>query len=296
MCKMIIASTALLVLSAAGTSYADANEPIDTSTADETIEIISAEMPPDKTEAPVTTEVPMTDRPSAPPMTEQPVMDEPSPAVGVTEVPSTEIPLTERPTTTTPSTERPAPTTELPGSDQQLEIVPSPVQLSEESSTGQPSPVQSSEEPSTGQPSPVQSSEEPSIGQPSPVRPSEEPSTGQPSEERDIQAPSVEQPSATDLSKNKAQSDEIKIGKFYPESAEKFYKALDKQISDIMTKDSKKKEGKEVKKKVKKKNDNQTDKKNLHILPDTGEDKSYSTAFIMIIGGLVLLAFSRLKA
>ncbi|TDL93338.1 hypothetical protein ERX27_10890 [Macrococcus brunensis] len=254
--KLFLTSTLVLTLTYAGTSDVDAAEPIGKNSADETIEIISAEMP----DQPVTTETPKTEAPKT---------EAPSTESMTTELPSTEVPRTEIPVTEIPRTE--APTMQAPVTQVPITEAPS----SESITTEQP-PVHSYEPaPSVEQPELTPAQPAPSISQNQPATP---PAVQEPVTPGVVES-EAPQP-ATQPELDEQPSKPIKVGRFHPESSEKFYKSLDKQINDIVTKKLKLKE----------------DKKKLHILPETGEEKSYLAVILLMLSGLSLLAFSRFKA
>lgn len=268
--KLFLTMTMMLTLAHVGTDNADAAEPIGENSADETIEIISAEMPAQ----PVTTEMPKTDAPQTDvPSTEIPTTELPSTEMPKTEMPKTEIPVTEMPVTERPGTALPIteiPTTETPRTEAPTVQAPvTQVPLSERLS----SEVMTTEQPPTNQPS---TNQPPLTPAPSISQNQSTPSAAQNPEVADAVEPQTDiQPEADD-----EPARAVKVGRFHPESAEKFYRALDKRINDILTQKLKPQE----------------DKKPLHLLPETGEEKSYFAVILLMLSGISLLVFSRFKA
>lgn len=263
--KLFLTTTIMLTLTHIGADNADAAEPIGENSADETIEIFSAEMPAQ----PVTTEMPKTeDLQTDVPSTEGPTTELPSTEVPVTEMPETELPMTERPRTEFPITEPPitetprteAPTVQAPVTQAPLTERPSSeIMTTEQPPMNQPS---MNQPPLTPAPSiSLNQSETPPAVQNPEVVDAVEPQT-------DIQPEADDQPARA-----------IKVGRFHPESAEKFYRSLDKQINNLLTQKLRPQE----------------DKKPLHLLPETGEEKSYFAVILLMLSGLSLLALSRFK-
>ncbi|TDM14027.1 LPXTG cell wall anchor domain-containing protein [Macrococcus bovicus] len=251
--KLLLTTTIMLTLTHVGPDNADAAEPIGENSADETKEIFSVEMPAQ----PVATEMPETEaQKTEVPSTEGPSTELPSTEMSKTEQPVTEKPRTERPiaeiaTTETPRTEAPAPVTRVPLPERPS----SETTVTEQPLTKQP--------PLTPAPSNSQNqSETPSATRNPELVDAVEPQT-------DIQPEADDEPARA-----------VKVGRFHPESAEKFYRVLDKRINDILNQKLKPQE----------------DKKPLHLLPETGEEKSYFAVILLMMSGISLLVFSRFKA
>jgi len=274
--KLFLTSAFMLTLTYVGTNVVDAAEPIGKNSADETIEIISAEMP----DYPVTTETPETEAPTMqPPVTQGPLTEAPN-----TETPETETPSTELMTSELPSTEvsRPEiPVTEIPRTEaptMQPPVIQAPITEapSFESVTTEQPPANSYETaPSVEQPELTPVPPAPSISQ---NHPATSPTIQEPVTPGVVESEVPQLETQTEL--DGEPSKPIKVGRFHPESSEKFYKSLDKQINNIVTKKFKSKEY----------------KKKLHILPETGEEKSYFAMFLLMLSGLSLLTFSHFKS